>query len=384
MWELLLGVAAGTVTGLLPGIHINLVSALLFAASPFLLQYTSPFTLALFIISMSITHTFLDTIPATFLGVSDDHMLPAQALVVNGRGHEAVKLATQGSLLCLLFGIVLLPFFIWGFPKIYTSVKPAIGWVLLLLSIWLILRKERFWSAVTFGLSGLLGIVVLNAQLNEPLLPLLSGMFGTSALLLGMRTPSLPAQYHTDEIHPINMLAVTGGTLAGALIALLPGLGPAQAATMAGELFPEINPWSRIIMAGGINTANFLVSLATMFTIEKARNGSMVVVLQLLQKITVPQLLIATLACVIAGGLGTILALWFSRVFVKLLARVNYPAVCLSVLGFVVLIVTVFSGWRGLLILVISTAIGLIPQLTNAPKQHCMGCLIVPVMLFFL
>ena len=110
----------------------------------------------------------------------------------------------------------------------------------------------------------------------------------------------------------------------------------------------------------------------------------MVVVLQLLQKITVPQLLIATLACVIAGGLGTILALWFSRVFVKLLARVNYPAVCLSVLGFVVLIVTVFSGWRGLLILVISTAIGLIPQLTNAPKQHCMGCLIVPVMLFFL
>ena len=385
MLSVLLGIAAGTITGLLPGVHINLVSALLFSASPLLLDYLDPFSLALFIISMSITHTFLDTVPATFLGLNDDHILPAQALVLNGRGHEAVKLANQGSLLCLLFGVVLLPFFIWLFPKLYASIKPATGWVLLLISAWLILKdKKRTWSLVTFVLSGILGLIVLNHNITEPLLPLLSGLFGTSTLLLSTRTPALPAQYATDEIHPKNTLAVTGGTLAGALIALLPGLGPAQAATIASTVFKDISAWSRIVMSGGINTVNFLVSLATMFALEKARNGSMIVVLQLLTRLTIPQLIAATLACIIAAGFGTILSLWCSRAFVKVLARVNYPLLCFSVLAFVVLLVGVFSGWMGLLVLVISTSIGIIPQLTRSPKQHCMGCLIIPVIVFFL
>lgn len=385
MWEVFLGILGGTITGLLPGVHINLVSALLFAASPLLLTITTPFGIALFLISMSITHTFLDTLPATFLGLSDDHVLPAQALVLNGRGHEAVRLATQGSLFCLLFGILLLPFFIWLFPKLFASIQPATGWVLLLLSAWLILReKKRMWSLVTFGLAGLLGVVVLHAPLKEPLLPLLSGLFGTSTLFLSTRTPALPAQFATDEIHPKSAIAVTGGTLAGALIALVPGLGPAQAATIASTVFKDISVWSRIIMAGGINTVNFLVSLATMFTLEKARNGSMIVVLQLLQRLTVPQLVAATLTCVIAAGCGTVLALGGSRLFVKLLANVNYPALCFSVLAFVVLLVGIFSGWKGLFVLSISTSIGLLPQLTGTPKQHCMGCLIVPVILYFL
>ncbi|MBT4824632.1 hypothetical protein HON88_05525, partial [Candidatus Woesearchaeota archaeon] len=55
-----IGVFAGIITGLTPGIHINLVSLLVISSSPFLLNYLSPISLAIFVISMAITHTFLD------------------------------------------------------------------------------------------------------------------------------------------------------------------------------------------------------------------------------------------------------------------------------------------------------------------------------------
>ena len=56
---LLAGLMAGTISGLIPGIHINLVSMLLFAASAFFLNFTTPIVLAVFIVSMAVTHTFL-------------------------------------------------------------------------------------------------------------------------------------------------------------------------------------------------------------------------------------------------------------------------------------------------------------------------------------
>ena len=69
---ILIGSSFGIVTGITPGVHINLVAALLLIISPILLQYFSPFILATVIIAMSIVHTFLDFIPGCFLGAPDE------------------------------------------------------------------------------------------------------------------------------------------------------------------------------------------------------------------------------------------------------------------------------------------------------------------------
>ena len=68
---LLLGVTSGIITGLTPGIHINLVSLLVLQFTPLLLPYFSLLSLATFIMSMSIAHTFLDVIPSVFLGAPE-------------------------------------------------------------------------------------------------------------------------------------------------------------------------------------------------------------------------------------------------------------------------------------------------------------------------
>ena len=101
--SIFIGVGAGVITGLTPGIHINLVSALLVGFSGYLLGITSGVSLAVFIIAMGITHTFLDAIPSIFLGAPDEDMvmgvLPGHKLLLEGKGYEAVKLTVIGSLL---------------------------------------------------------------------------------------------------------------------------------------------------------------------------------------------------------------------------------------------------------------------------------------------
>ena len=69
---ILLGCLMGVISGITPGLHINLVALILFSISPFLLGYTNVIAVASFIIAMSITHTFTDFISSTYLGAPSD------------------------------------------------------------------------------------------------------------------------------------------------------------------------------------------------------------------------------------------------------------------------------------------------------------------------
>ena len=68
----IIGVLCGVVTGLIPGIHVNTAGAFVFSASPFLLYSYSPEVLAVFLLSMSISHALLEFIPSMFLGVPEE------------------------------------------------------------------------------------------------------------------------------------------------------------------------------------------------------------------------------------------------------------------------------------------------------------------------
>jgi putative membrane protein len=45
-----------------------------------------------------------------------------------------------------------------------------------------------------------------------------------------------------------------------------------------------------------------------------------------------------------------------------------------------VFMVFAFTGWKGLLVLAVSTSIGMIPPLTGIRRSHSMGILMVPVL----
>lgn len=389
-----LGCLMGVLTGLTPGLHINLVALILFSISPILLGYTNVIAVASFIIAMSITHTFTDFISATYLGAPADDtalaVLPAHRMLLEGMGHEAVKLTVIGSLLCLILTIILSPFLIFVVPIIFTYLKNYIGWILLAVVIFMILREEnmdkRFWALIVVILSGILGLVVFSMpNLKDPLLPMLSGLFGVSVLFLSLtQKVVLPIQRTTEMIKvkiKDTVKALGSGVFSGSLVSIFPGLGPAQAAVLGTQLVGKIDVFSYLILVGGINTVSMILSLITLFTIEKARNGSIIVVQQLLQNIDLNTLILFFSIALLAGGIATFLTLYISKVFSSIMNKVNYSMLSVFIIIFIAIMVLYFSGIVGFLILIIATSIGLIPNIVDVSRSNSMACLLIPIIL---
>jgi putative membrane protein len=53
-----------------------------------------------------------------------------------------------------------------------------------------------------------------------------------------------------------------------------------------------------------------------------------------------------------------------------------------AVIAFIVILCIILTGPFGVMILILATALGLIPQLVNVPRVFCMGAIIVPVILY--
>ena len=85
----------------------------------------------------------------------------------------------------------------------------------------------------------------------------------------------------------------------------------------------------------------------------------------------------------VVGGIATILAISISKIFARYIVKINYQNIVFSIITFITLLTFFFDGFIGLTILATATAIGLVASYWGIGKNHLMGCLIVPVILFF-
>ncbi|MFH0876590.1 MAG: tripartite tricarboxylate transporter permease [archaeon] len=397
IWQILLalslGILIGIFSGLTPGIHVNLVATTLFAVSPFLLNYFEPLSLAVFIISLSVTHSFLDTIPSIYLGAPENEnalsVLPGQKMLLNGEGYQAVKITILGTYSGLLIAVILIPLFILVANKLYPLLKPFLIYLLILLMAYMILKEKLWiWSLLLFLISGTLGLLVFSIpNLNEPLFPLLSGLFGVSGLLLSyFENTKIPAQQIGKDILISKKdlaKSVFGSSVAVFFIQFFPGLGPAQGAVISGQLVKDIKDKGYLAMVGAMGTMSVVFSLVTFYTLGKAKDGS-IVVLSKLMEIDFNSFLILVIVFLIAGSISVFLVLFFAKIFSRMIVKVNYKMLVISIIVFIFAMCLFLNGWIGLIVLLTSTAIGLIAPLKGVGRNHAMGCLILPVILYLL
>ena len=391
---IIIGILSGTITGLIPGIHVNLISLLIISISPLLLAITSPIIIGVYIISLALTHTFLDSLPSIYLGAPDAgqelNVLPGHRLLHKGEGHNAIVYTIIGSLGCLLLGIILFPFFILSMDKIYPLVKGSIGYILALIMIFMIGKEKKkiLQSLTVFLLAGCLGLIIFSIpNLSQPLFPLLSGLFGFSILLWSLSQRSvIPKQ---DLTRPLTISkknvvkSVTTASGVGFIAAFLPGFGSSQAAIVAINIVGDIGDEGFLSLVGGINTANMLISIGTAYVLHKARNGAILTVNKLIGEIGLSELLLFLGVAVVVGGIASLLAINISKIFSKLVVKINYAKIVWSIVGFITILTFLFDGFIGLVILFTATAIGLVTSFWGVGKNHLMGCLILPVILYF-
>lgn len=386
----LLGIIFGTLTGLVPGIHINLVGVSLVALSVSFLSPINPVYLVVFIVAMAITHTFVDFIPSIFLGCPDTDtelsVLPGHELLKKGQGYHAILLTCYGSLAAIFLLILIAAPSFFVVQKAYGLLQNIMPYLLIAVSaVLIILEKKKFSALFVFFLTGALGLSVLNLDIKEPLLPLLTGLFGSSILVMSIKNKTIvPKQKISKPRIKGRLLSpLFGALIASPLSSLLPGLGSGQAAII-GNTISKTDREGFLVLLGATNTIVMGFSFIALYLISRTRTGAAVAINNLLGNFSW-QILVLILAVVFFTGivsffLTSILAKFFSRK----IAKINYTKLSFITLGILIILVLIVSKFFGLIILIFSTLTGIYCISLGVRRTNMMGCLLIPTIIFYL
>lgn len=388
---LLAGVFIGTLTGLFPGVHINLVGAFLVSLSSSLLIGISPIYFAVFISALAITHTFVDFIPSIFLGCPDEDtalsVLPGHEMLRKGEGYQAIMRTAYGGLISVFLLVIL------AFPlsiivsKVYPLIQKAIPFILILVCIIMIFsERKKFLAFVVLALTGILGVCALNLNLKEPLLPLLSGLFGSSMLIISInQNTKIPKQNikfkklkFKEFIKP-----VLGTLIASPLCGFLPGLGGGQAAVIGNQI-SKTNEKGFLVLIGAVNVLVMGLSFVSLYSISKTRTGAAAAIQSLIGTMNANVLILILCVCLISGIISFFLVKTLSIKFLNIIEKINYRKLSIAIIMLLSVVVLLISGIFGFLIFAISTATGIYCIRLNVRKTQMMGCLLIPTIILYL
>ena len=393
---LLVGILAGTITGLIPGIHVNLIGIFIVSLSASLLSSITPIYLVVFIASMAIAHTFIDFIPSIFLGCPDTDtelsILPGHELLKKGQGYQAIILTCYGSL-AAIFILILISFpSILIISKIKNFIPLLIPGLLILVLFFLISLENKKLSALfVLLLTGFLGILILNPneilgksiELTQPLFPLLTGLFGSSMLVLSIKNKTqIPKQKITKP--KIKILKPTlGAVIASPLCSFLPGLGSGQAAII-GNTISKTDKKGFLVLLGATNTLVMGFSFISLYIISKTRTGAAIAIQEIIGTLSWKILILILIVVLISGIISFFLTTFLAKFFSQKITKIDYTTLSIITLIFLGIIVFLVSGFLGLVILIASTFTGIYCISLKVKRTNMMGCLLIPTIIFYL
>lgn len=386
------GVALGTLSGLIPGLHANNFALLLASVVPVLPG--PPTHVGAAMLAAGVIHTFLDIIPAVALGVPDAAMiataLPGHQLVIQGRGREALRLSALGSGLAVLFAVPLAVPITIGMMEIYPVLRERLALVLTGLVVFLVgtesTHRARIGGAVTFTAAALLGFATLDRgsgllDAGGMLAPLFAGLFGAPVLIDAIDGNGVPAQADARITVTEQIVGTTAfaGTIAGAIVGYLPGVSSAIAAVVILAVIPTAGGARGFIVAtSGINTANTVFALFALVALGTPRTG----VLVALDTADVPLNLPVLLGAVgIAAAVGFVLVPVLGDRYLRIVGRISPRLLSITLLSGLAGLAYLFGGLIGVGAYFAGALIGLLPPRTGARRVHCMGVLLGPLII---
>lgn len=414
----LAGLLVGAGAGLVPGVHVNNTSAILLGLTPALVAAGMPaLYVAVMIVASTIAQSFLDAVPAIFLGAPDEAtamaVLPGHRMLMEGRGAEAVRLSAMGSGLAVGASLLLMAPLALFFQELDGAIQASMGPILMAISALVILSNrgpgpfpgvpERLravaWAAAIFFTCGFLGLAAFAAEwLLEPLagvgrpemlLPLLSGLFGAPSILLGLGSaPIMPPQHEgTPHLPPGDVMkSAFAGAVAGALVSWFPAVSTGVATTLIGLPAEggDGDGERYLVASSGVNTANAIFSLVALYAIGHPRSGAVAAAQGILGAIDFATFALLALAMCLTGLLAYPAALVAGGAASAAFSKADYRWLNAAVLVFLAALCLAMTGILGLAVFAAAAMAGLAPYLANVRKTCLMGVLLVPCILYYI
>ena len=404
-----IGIMIGTITGMVPGIHVNTAGAIMFASSTFLLSFLSPEFLCVVMVSMSIAHALIEFVPSMLLGVPQEatatSILPGHRMVLQGRSKEVIRIVSVGGFGAILVTIIMLPVFAIVLPILHDITKPYTWAVLLFASIYLTYNltstfRDFSWSLLLFVISGLLGWTIFQTPIPSgvSLMCTFSGLFGISTILFSLNDNStIPHQnpFYNLEIDFGKFKSIFAGGITGAILGFLPGFGPAQGTVIAQAASgtddnDDEDSVNFLLATSGLNVSDCLFSLIAIYIIGNPRSGIAVYMSYLISEMTLNHLVIFIFTSLLAVSISLAISLKLGDSFSRLMGGVDYRKLSIGVIMLQIIILYIFIFYYGApvgymsLALITSTAMGMLPHYLGVGKSHLMGVLIIPAILIYL
>ena len=386
------GIALGTASGLVPGLHANNFALVLAGFAPAI--PAPPLYVGAAMLAAGVTHTFLDIVPALAIGVPDPALapsaLPGHRLVLQGRGREALRLSAMGSLLAVAFAVPLAVPVTLAMKRAYPTIAAHLPVVLGTVSVLLVVTERtmtaRVGGAVALLASGALGVLTLDVPpegvlpAGSMLAPLFAGLFGAPILVEALSGEGIPPQDDAQVTVSRKVVVAVGavGTLAGAVVGYIPAISSAIAAAAALVVLPHRGPRPFIIATSGVNTANTVFALFALVALGSPRTGVLVAIENTGVPLNLPVLLGSVAIAAVAGFL---LVLALGDRYLSVVGAVDNVALSVGVLAFLCVLVVAFTGPIGLAVFGVSTLVGLVPGQFGSRRMTCMGVLLVPLTL---
>jgi len=280
--------------------------------------------------------------------------------------------------------------------------------------------RRMAWALALFSMSGALGLVLLDApglaNMNfiptaklglSPwgwqFVPLFTGLFGLPTLLISLSSkPMIPPQLRDVSERISRKRKARGllfGTVTGALFGWFPGMTSAEGALLASQASADTKTGEDeedggaateefMVSVSAINTAHAVANFVALFVILKTRSGSAKAAQDILGDGLVPwtatwpppgQLAMMLAAVLVSSVLAYFMTMRLGRFFADNFHRIPYRCLIGSVCLLLVVLVLIFSGPLGLVIMAIATFLGLIPPTVGVRRVHLVGCLIMPI-----
>lgn len=404
----LVGAGMGTVSGLIPGIHVNLLASIMLIAYAPIEAVMSGIVpdpmvapaVCCMIMSASVVHSFLDFVPSVFIGAPDGEdaisILPGHRLLLEGQGMKAVRAAAIGSLIGCSAAIVLaIPIQYLMLSGLGGYLNGMTGSVLLLVVGILMLNEFRHGTLImgltAFLLSGAIGYAVMNLPIPSSglvegtlLLPMLSGLFGLPILLESDDGHPLPKQ-RDDRKDPVGCIPGIKGVLMGSVAGWFPGITSTVGATVSASVMPDRTPERFISTVASIGTVTTILSLVTLSVSGGGRSGTVIVIGDILgdsiSGLMTEPFMMLLVASAVASFLGYLLTIWSGKALSSVMSGMDQRKLNRIIIAFTLSLIVITTGFWGLVILACALVIGFIPSSSDMARTTLCGCLILPVML---
>ncbi len=265
----------------------------------------------------------------------------------------------------------------------------------LLMGTWIV-RRDRLpvigRSALLFLCSGLLGIMAMDELVpgtdlwkgleGNMLMPLFTGLFGLP-LLIGSSRGRMPAQ-RKEADRPPSVAGALRGSFMGGIVGWLPGVTATAGAVMS-TMLPRSRegPEEFISTVSSVGTGAAVLGLGTLLLLGKGRSGTLLAIQEALPSISMtdlPPLLICILVSSLLSYLMTM------RLGGRLLCRAqgrDLTSLNRYALFGMVALSFILAGPAGLILLGLSTALGMVPGNIGVSRVHLTGCMLLPIILHY-